>query len=206
MRVTWQLLLSLLFGILGGIIGVTVSLRLQSDDWSRIISAKVVRATRFELLDSEDSRPVAYWSHDWANQRILIAFVDRIGRPRAGFGVQLNQSEDGKTAIYSPFLTFTDSDNATRLQARLDLANNPVLMMGDSGTEDRMVLGHFARGDVAGSSRDSWDKWSLVFRDPSRGWRDYVDIGATTPLNSKRRTGYLILRNSQGQRLLSEPK
>jgi hypothetical protein len=91
------------------------------------------------------------------------------------------------------------------MQQRLDSSQNPVLVMGDSKTENRLLLGHWLREDVAGDSNDPWDKWSLVFRDPSQGWRDYVDIGVTTPLNTKQRTGYVVLRNSSDRQLQEMP-
>jgi hypothetical protein len=206
MRVVWQSILSIVLGFLGGVIGMHVALRLRSEEWASVISAGTVRATRYELVDSRHSNEaVAFWGQDWANHRMLIAFVDEKGTPRASFGTERSQSADGQSLVYSPFLTFIGSDGGIRLQQRLDSSQFPLLMMGDSQSEDRLLLGRWFHGDVAGAHDDSRDNWSLTFRDPSQG-RDYVNVGATTPLNTKERTGYLYLRNTADQRLEMMPR
>lgn len=208
MRVAWQSILSLLLGFVGGIIGMKVGAHVQSNEWRSVINAGIVRATRFELVDSGYSEHArAYWGQDSPNHRTLIAFLDEEGRPRAGFGTERDQTVDGKTAVYSPFLALVGSDGVNRLQERLDSLQNPTLTMGDSASETRLLLGHWKSSDVAGDDKDLWDKWSLVLRDPSQGgWRDYTDIGATTPTDTKQRTGYLILRSSGGSQLSELPK
>jgi hypothetical protein len=80
-----------------------------------------------------------------------------------------------------------------------------MLTMGDAQTENRLALGHLFSSDDS-KAKDTWDKWSLVFRDPSHGWTDYLDLGATTPKDGTQRTGYVLLRNSQGQRIEQLPR
>lgn len=205
MKLLWQSALSMFLGVLGGVVATLIVLRVHSGGWKPAISAGIVRATRFELVDSQQSsQPVAYWGRDWANHRIVIVFTGGNEKSRAEFGTEQTKSGDFTSASYSPFLEFAGSDGAVRLQERLDSSQEPILLMGDSGSEDRLLLGHIRTAD-AGNDQDLWNRWSLVIRGPSGGWRDYLDIGATTPVNQKNRTGYLIIRDSSGRQLTKLP-
>lgn len=136
----------------------------------------------------------------------MIVFLDDKGRPRAEFGNEGNRLDNGRATDYAPFIALLGSDGKVRLRQGLDTRQYPFLSMGDHQTEARLLLGHSLHGSVSGIPDDPWDNWSLLFRDPSHGWMDYVDIGVTTPLNSRQRTGYLVLRNSASSQLLLEPK
>jgi hypothetical protein len=68
---------------------------------------------------------------------------------------------DGRAIRYSPFSALIGSDGGIRLQQRLDNSQNPVLVMGDSKTETRLLLGHRLSQDVAGDLKDPWDRWGL---------------------------------------------
>jgi hypothetical protein len=202
MRAVWQCALSLVFGFIGGVIATNGKFILKGSE----ISAETIRATRFELVDLSDN-PLAYWARDKQGQHVQIAFLDEKGRLRAEFGVEPSQLEGGRPIAYSPFTALIGSDAKVRIRQGLDRSQNPVLAMGDSKTENRLLLGHWETRDVVSANEpDPWDKWSLVFRDPSHGWRDYLDIGATTPLNGKQRTGYAVLRNSLDQQLSEMPR
>jgi hypothetical protein len=108
-------------------------------------------------------------------------------------------------AAFSPSIELLDSNGKARLYEQLDGSENPVLAMADSNGANRLLLGHWKAQDVVGEA-DRWDKWSLVFRDPVYGWRNYVDIGVTTPLGTYTRTGYVVLYNNRDYKFSMEPK
>jgi hypothetical protein len=205
MKLVWQSLLSISLGILGGVIGTLIVLHMQSR-WKPEFSAGIVRATRFELVDSQrSSQPIAYWGRDWADHRIAIVFTGGGERSHAAFGTEQSQSGNFMSASYSPFLEFAGANGAVELQERLDSSGKPVLLMGDTASEDRLLLGHIRAADVSGKGGDPWDRWSLVIRGGSRVSKDYLDIGATTPVNGQKRTGYLIIRDSEGRQKATLP-
>ncbi len=107
---------------------------------------------------------------------------------------------DGRPIRYNPFSALIASDGRIRIQQRLDNSQKPVLVMGDSKTEARLLLGHRVSEDVVSDSADPWDRWGLSFRDISEGWIDFADIGITTPMDTKKRTGYLVLRDSSARK------
>ena len=160
-----------------------------------------VRAERYELIGPSNIL-LAYWGQDLQRKRILMAFVDEKGGARTEFGTETNLY-DGRPIHYSPFSALIGSDGGIRMQQRLDNSQEPVLVMGDSKTETRLLLGHRQGGDLAS---DPWDRWGLSFRDLSDGWMDFAEIGVTTPMGPKRRTGYLVLRNSSGEKFLASLK
>jgi hypothetical protein len=201
MKVILQSILSLILGFCGGIISVKLAPRLQSRGFKPDITARTVRAERFELVDPSN-RLNAYWGRDWQGGRILIAFFDEKDRPRAQFGVE---SSAAFNSNFAPFTALLGSDGRIRIQQRLDSSQRPVLTMGDAASETRLLLGHWLTTDMPGDDKDPWDKWSLVFPDLVHGG-DSLDLGATTPLNSKRRTGYVVLRDSAGHVLRDFPK
>lgn len=51
-----------------------------------------------------------------------------------------------------------------------------------------------------------WDRWDLSVRDLSDGWVDFADIGVTTPIDTKRGTGYLVLHNNSVREFSALPK
>lgn len=207
MRFIWHSALSLLLGFLGGVAAMKVELRSQARAVLPIIRAETVRANRFELVDSrKPGQVVAYWGQDWQRQQTLIAFLNETGKPSLRIGTERNQRPGMSNGSYSPFFELLGSDGKSRIQQRLDGSENPVLTMGDSRTEERLLLGHWLRGDVAGKGEDPWDKWSLVFRSPSNGLQDFADIGMTTPVDSKKSTGYVLLHNSEGHQIAQMPK
>lgn len=199
MRAVWQSVLSIVFGFIGGVIAMNTNLHFKHDQSE--IHAETVRAARFELVDPLNNT-LAYWGKDKKELRIEITFLDETGAARAKFGVEPNQARGGRLASYSPFAELLGSEGEARLWQGLDGSQNPVVVMSDSKGADRLLLGHWRTSDVAGSKEpDSWGNWSLVFKDPSHGWRDYVEIGVTTPLGTEKRTGYAVLRNSKDQQV-----
>jgi len=202
MKIMAHSILSVILGFLGGIAATKFELRLPSHQAPGLVRAGTVRANRFELVGPSDNL-LAYWTQDWQKQKILIAFVDDKGRSRAEFGTEVRLVDAGRQVVESPFTALIGSDGGIRIREGLDPSQNPVLAMGDSAGENRLLLGHWLRGDVAGNYKDPWDKWSLVFRDPSR---EYLDVGATTPVDTKRRTGYIVFRNSLDRQLSEVPK
>jgi hypothetical protein len=206
MKILWQSVLSSALGFLGGIVAIQLGPRLLPVKTSSVIRAETVQASRFELLGGSD-KVLAYWARDMQSGRILIAFLDETGTPRAEFGIAPGQLDNGKPSGFTPFTALVGSDGKVRLQERLDSTQGPVLAMGDGQTEGRLLLGHFSQNDIDDKDRkDPWDKWSLVFRDSSHGWKEYLDLGATTASDSKERTGYVVLRNSLDRRLEQFPK
>jgi hypothetical protein len=181
--------------------------RLQSVKEVPAIRAETVRATRFELVGESD-KTLAVWARDAQSGRILISFLNEKGAPLAEFGIEPSQINNGRLSGFTPFTDLIGTDGKIRIQERLDGSDSPVLAMGDGQTEGRMLLGHLHQTDMDDDKnrKDPWDKWSLVFRDPAHGWKDYLDIGATTPLDTKQRTGYVVLRNSLDRRLEQMPK
>ena len=199
MRAVWQSALSVVLGFIGGVVAVNTNLRFTQHESE--VRAETVRANRFELADSLDNT-VAYWGQDKQGLDIEIAFLDEKGARRAKFGLEASQLKGGLPTAYHPFTELLGSDGGARFMLHLDRSESPTLAMGDSKSEGRLLLGHWRVSDVAGSQEpDSWENWSLVFKDPSHGWRDYVAIGVTTPLGTEKRTGYAVLRNSKDQRV-----
>ncbi|MGB6843299.1 MAG: hypothetical protein WBE09_00260 [Candidatus Acidiferrales bacterium] len=195
MKAILNFVLSLALGFLGGLLAARLELRTQLRGTASAVRVPVVRAERFELV-SASGNPLAYWGNDWQRGRVLMAFLDEKGRSRAEFGVAATRFGVGGGTDFTPFTALLASDGKIRLQAHLDKTQDPVLAMGDSNSEGRLLLGHSSNADTSGEQSDPWDKWSLILRDPSHGWKEYVDLGVTTPLDTKQRTGYLILRNS----------
>jgi hypothetical protein len=150
--------------------------------------------------------PLAYWAKDNQGLHVELAFVDDRGHVRAEFGTEATRMIAGRAADYSPFTALTGSDGRVRIRQGLDDSQSPVLAMGDSETEQRVLLGHWKRQDDGANGSDCRDNWALVFRDPSHGWREYLDIGATTPLGTKHRTGYVEIRASTDRELSLLPK
>ena len=202
MKGVLQSVLSIVLGFCGGAAALRIAPRLQSPGVHPNITAGTIRAERFEVVGPSDNL-LAYWGHDWQRGRVLITFLDEKGRPRAEFGVE---SQSGFNTNFKPFTTLIGSDGGIRIRQSLDSSQRPVLTMGDAATENRLLLGHWLTTDMPGDDRDPLDKWSLVFRDPSYGSEYSVDIGSTTPLNTKRRTGYVALRDSSGHVLKDFPK
>lgn len=200
MRGLWQGVLSLALGFAGGVLATRVvpprSLNGQ---------AQVVKATRFELADSS-GRTVSIWGQNKGTGEIILEFDDPNQQPRAEFGIKPSQLHDSNATAYTPFMVLIGPDSKPRIQQILDPDARPVLAMGDSKSENRLLLGRFNRGDSSPDMKDKWDNWSLVFRDPSQGWRDYAEIGVTTPLNTQKRTGYVTLRNTLDHQVSMEPK
>ena len=204
MKVIAQSILSVVLGFCGGVVALNIAPRLEFHGLRPNVTAGTVRAERFELVGPADNL-LAYWGHDWQRGRILIAFLDEKGRLRTEFGVE---SQGPFNANFAPYTALLGSDGRVRIQQRLDGSQSPVLTMGDAATENRLLLGHWSTSDMPmpGDDRDPWDKWSLVFRDPSHGTQDFVDIGVTIPLNTKLRTGYVVLRDSSEHVLRDLPR
>lgn len=203
MRVVWQSVLSVALGFIGGVVAMNTNLHFKHHETE--VGAETIRASRFELVDSSNNA-IAYWGKDRQGLDIEIAFLDQNGALRAKFGTEASQVIGGHPAAYNPFTELIGSDGKVRFLLHLDRSESPVLAMGDSKSEDRLLLGHWRTSDIAGTKEpDSWDKWSLVFKDPSYGWRDYVDIGVTTPLGTQKRTGYAVLRNNADRQLSVQP-
>lgn len=197
MRIVWQSTLSVILGFIGGLIGMNAHFH-----GNHSASADTIRATRFELVDSTN-RTVAYWGQANEGREIQIAFCDEQGKIRAKLGISATQVVGGRPVAFSPFNELNGSDGNVRLQQRLDGSQNPVMTMGDSKSQSRLLLGHWNNDDISGNTEGNrLDKWSLVFRDSSHGWRDYVDIGVTTPLGADERMGYAVFRNSKDRQLL----
>jgi hypothetical protein len=202
MKVGWHYCLSLLLGICGGILGSYFVPWFRSNYSPSNISARTVRAERFELLDPSKN-VVSYWGTDWKNNRILIVFLDERGKLRAEMGVEAMR---GFSSGYSPFTALLGSDGGIRIQQILNDSQYPEITMGDAASADRIQFGRWRTSDVSGDDDDQWDKWSLVFRDPSHGWKDYAEIGTSTVLGTDNRTGYFVLRDSNGKALRYFPK
>src|SRR5215469_4453904 len=199
MRVVWQSALSVVLGFIGGVVAMNTNFHFKHHESE--VRAQTVRASRFELVDSSNNA-IAYWGRDRQGLDIEIAFLDQNGAIRAKFGTEASQVVAGHPAAYNPFTELIGSDGKVRFLLHLDRSESQVLAMGDSKAEDRFLLGHRRASDVAGSKEpDSWGNWSLVFKDPSHGWRDYVEIGVTTPMGTEKRTGYAVVRNSKDQRV-----
>src|SRR5208282_6671168 len=141
MRIVWQSVLSMALGFLGGIIAMRVEPHLHTKGVPTIVHARTVRAERFEL-EGPTGSVLAYWGHDWQRGLVLIAFLDEKEQPRAEFGVE-RQVASSTAASSSPFTAMIGSDGGIRIQQRLDGSQNPVLMMGDSASENRLMLGHW---------------------------------------------------------------
>jgi hypothetical protein len=210
MKIVWQSLLSLTLGFAGGILAMMLNHPLNRRLSSSENRVEVVRANRFELVNSS-GKTLAYWGEDTGEHKIMLAFVDENAYPQAEFGVEPREMENGRPSAYNPFSILFGRDGIGRMWQGLDITQNPVIAMGDGKSEGRLLLGHRCCTDVAGDTNDPWDNWSLVMRDPSHGWKEYVNIGVTAPLDSQMRkgnlrTGYLVLRNSLDRELSEEPK
>jgi hypothetical protein len=207
MRVIWQSALSVLLGFAGGIVAMNVELRYRTKWVMPIIRAETIQANRFEVVGTP-GLVLADWGLDPEHGGVVIAFQGEGGKRCAEFGTATTRFEGRNLAGFEPFMAMLGPDGNARVQVRLDEFHDPVLTMGDRLSEGRLLLGHTSSTDTPGDNdnKDPWDKWSLIFRDPSHGWKDYVDIGATTPLNSKLRTAYVVLRDSSGHELRSLPK
>jgi hypothetical protein len=207
MKIVWQSLLSLALGFAGGILATKVNIPLNRHIDS---SAEVVRANRFELVNSY-GKTLAYWGEAKDEHKVMLSFIDENAHPQDEFGVEYKEMENGRPSVYTPFSMLFGRDGIARMWEGLDSTQNPVISMGDGRSEGRLMLGHNCCTDVAGDANDPWDNWSLSMRDPSPNSEEYVNIGVTTPLNGKMRkgnvrTGYLELRNSSGRQLSEEPK
>ncbi len=204
MKIAWLSLLSMALGFIGGLAATKVSSYLIEQPNHDKVGELTVRATRFELVNSAGT-PLAYWGEDRPRgehgpPRAQIAFIDRTGQSRAEFGLT---TEAGNRGVeYNPFFVFRDSDRNARLEETLD-EGGPFLGMGDAKGADRVLLGHWARGDVV-DAPDS-DVWSLSFRAPF-DQRNYAEMGVTTPLNTHNRTGFLMLYNHSASKPTKWPK
>ena len=204
MKSMWQSVLSLVLGFIGGIVATNSNFHIHRAQPE--VRAEVVRASRFELVNASGN-PLAYWGTDMGGFSTEIAFSGKDGRVRARLGVTAGELLAKKPNAYSPYFELIGSDGKVRFAERLDASEYPMLALGDSGSANRLLLGHMVAGDVAGvNAPDPWDRWALVLRDPSRGWREYLDIGVTTTLGSETRTGYVTLRNSKDRELSIIPK
>ena len=201
MDIIWKSILCLGLGFVGGLLGAKIE-----NGYLREGHAHVVQASRFELID-EAGRPLAYMGQDRERARVLLAFMDENAKPRAEYGVEAGKIDKGRAFEFNPFMALIGSDGKQRMRLAVDNDQSPILTMGDSKAENRILLGHWRRTDYQDKgTTDPWEVWSLVFRDPSHGWREYVDIGVTTPLNTNQRTGYLDLRNSSDHQVSVLPK
>lgn len=206
MKSILNFVLSLTLGFLGGILAARLELRTQLRGPASTVQVRVVRAERFELVNGSGAT-LAYWGNDSQRERVLMDFLDEKGRSREEFGVAARRSGSTGGTDFTPFTAILGPDGKIRIQERLDISQDPVLAMGDSNTEARLLLGHSLNGDMSGERNDPWDNWSLVFRDPSHGWKKYVELGVTTPMDTSQRTGFLFLRNSNDKESkLSPPK
>jgi len=201
MRNVMQLLVSAIFGLCGGLVATIISPRFQSSVPPRDVTAKTVRAERFELLNPSN-HVIAYWGRDWKTGQILLSFLDEKDRQRAQFGVAPMQRFDSS---FSPFEVLLGADGRVRLQQVLDSSDRPVLTMGDAASENRLLLGHWPTADMPVDDKDHWDKWSLAFPDLRNGG-DSLDLGASTPLNSNGRAGYVRLKDTAGRVREAFPK
>jgi hypothetical protein len=204
MKTVWLSFLSMALGFVGGLTATKVSSYLIEQPNCDKVGELTVRATRFELVNSAGT-PLAYWGEDrlrgeHETPRAQIAFIDRTGQSRAEFG--LTTEAGNKGVDYNPFFVFRDSDRNARLEETLD-EGGPFLGMGDARGGDRVLLGHWTRGDVVDAPDP--DVWSLSFRAPFNQ-SDYAEIGLTTPLNTHKRTGFVRLYNDSAQKPTEWPK
>jgi hypothetical protein len=202
MKTIWQSILSVMLGFIGGI--STMYIKPVFNRTTSVIRAETIRAEHFELVD-QDNRRLAYWGTADQERRTQLAFLDDKGTIRARFGTEASKLIKGRPVALSPFSELFDSNGKARLQEILDGSENPVLTMADSNGANRLILGYWNGLDVVGEA-DHWDKWSLVFRDSAHDWRNYVDIGVTTPLDTHTRTGYALFYDNRDHKFSIEPK
>jgi hypothetical protein len=196
-----QSAVSLILGFVGGIIAT----RIYPPKPPALINAGIVRAERFELADGPTLPPDAYWGRD-EHGGFNIAFFNSRHRVIASFGIGPSQYTKYGPTAFTPGLSLSGENGQPRLQAGLDSYEDPFLVMGTGEGNDRILLGPYSGFEATQHSKDAQRPWTLVFRDPSHGWRDYVILGMTTPFGSKVRTGNLVLQNSQGHELSQQPK
>jgi hypothetical protein len=109
----------------------------------------VIRATRFELVDSSGA-PAATWESG-PNGGTHLSFL------RANHAaLEIAILPDGR-----PVLNMSGRDGKRRIVMELDQSDKPMLGMGDERWEGRVALG-FMPPDTWPYS--NWDHWGLLFR------------------------------------------
>lgn len=198
MKRVLQSALSLILGFVGGI----VATRIYSPKPPALINAGIVRAERFELADGPTLPPDAYWGRDEYGG-FNIAFFDSRHRVIASFGVAPTQYAKNGPKAFTPGLSLSDKTGDGGFSVGLDHWGSPAIAMTNPRTRDALYLGHIFRSDMSGDYNDPWDYSGLEF---SKGWKNYVALGMTTPLHTKERRGFLELSNAHGRKINQQPK
>lgn len=180
-RTTLTVVISLVAGFIGGVVGQRLS------STTEVQSSVVVRANRFELLNGS-GKTVSYWGFSSDFDRTVLAFQDPSGMERVRIGMT-----DRSRA---PEWLITGHDGRPRIQATVDGLNRPTIAMSDAITS-RILLGSWRQSDVLGSESEGDSIWRFVFRDCSKGCREYLTLATVHSKNT--RTGGILLTDSNGR-------
>ena len=157
MKTIYIVSISLMAGLVGGIVGTRLALSRESAS-----PQKVVRATAFELID-ETGQVISYWGVDKNNWAVL-AFGNRWPT-----GLENDRSQPSPRDVEHQvmaigvtgderggggFLNMRAPDGKSRAQFFVNMWGKPVLMMGDE-TGTRMTLGHLS-SDTPGPQDNDW--------------------------------------------------
>lgn len=113
-------------------------------------TVNIVRATSFEVVNASGV-PVGRWQVG-ADNTLRLSFLSNRGNESLQVGVL----GDGR-----PYLRMAGHDGKDRIVVELDLADKPMLSMGDERWEGRVHMG-FLPPDAFPYS--DWDNWGLSFR------------------------------------------
>jgi hypothetical protein len=157
-------LFNVIAAAVAGFIGGTVASRAPV----RAASPQVIRASRFELVDSA-GHALARWEVDPETNSAHLRFLAR-------GGVAL---DEGTFSDVGPFLRMNGRDSRNRIALELDPADKPGLMMSDERWLGRIVLGY--AGSDTPDIPDTEDSWNLEFR-PAGTTLPAAKIGMTGAL------------------------
>ena len=141
-------------------------------------SPQVVRASRFELVDSA-GRALARWEVDPKTNNTHLCFLARGG----GVGLDAGVFPDA-----APFLLMNGRDGKNRITLVLDGFDKPELAMSDERWQGRLLLGH--RGTDTPDIPDRTDEWTLEFH-PFGSEMPVSRIGTTKLADGKIRSIFI---------------
>lgn len=145
----------------------------------------VVRATRFELVDSAGTVK-AFWGMD-NSDRVVLTFLDKEATPRLELGVFL---ENG-----SQVLRFADQHGWPFMTISGLPSGGSALTMGDS-KRSRLVLGHHPPNDAPSPADD--DYWGLFFP-RAGGASSWASFGISAKRKTEQFGAFLSLVQPNGE-------
>jgi hypothetical protein len=188
-KTIFTVVISLVAGLIGGVVGQRITSNAD------VQSSVVVRANRFELLNGS-GKMVSYWGFSSDFERTVLAFQDPSGKERMRIGMT-----DRSRA---PEWVMAGHDGRPRINAIVDGLNSPRIAMSDALTS-RILLGTWRQSDALGAEKEGDSVWRLVFRDCSKGCREYLTL-ATAQSNNTRTGGILITDSKERSRRILAAK